>query len=321
MGDNLPDLIPDPSATALIELVLRGRNARTVAAYQGDYDDFGRFLGLGPRAGGRALDTLVAMTAPAAHMWVLGYRASLTELGRAPATIKRRLAALRAAVKLARQLARISWTLEVEAPRVESYRDTRGPGRAGWLAILEAAQRQATTDRGRRNLAIVRLLHDLALRRAEVVSLDSTDVDLPRSAVSILGKGRTGREILTLPPATRAVLLDWLAARGDWPGPLFVRLIAARHLDPRGRIALKTVNHILGILSRAARLSTPCRPHGLRHEAITRALDLTGGDVRSVQRFSRHKNLDVLMVYDDARRDLGGDVARLVADDVSNPKT
>lgn len=53
------------------------------------------------------------------------------------------------------------------------------------------------------------------------------------------------------------------------------------------------------------------RPHGLRHSAITEALDLTG-DVRKVQRFSRHKNLAVLMVYDDNRRDLGGEVARLL---------
>jgi integrase/recombinase XerC len=54
------------------------------------------------------------------------------------------------------------------------------------------------------------------------------------------------------------------------------------------------------------------RPHGLRHAAITAALDLTG-DLRAVQRFSRHKDVRTLTVYDDNRQDLGGDVARRVA--------
>ena len=56
------------------------------------------------------------------------------------------------------------------------------------------------------------------------------------------------------------------------------------------------------------------RPHGLRHASITAALDITGGDVRAVQRFSRHRNLTTLTVYDDNRLDLGGKVARLVAE-------
>jgi integrase/recombinase XerC len=52
------------------------------------------------------------------------------------------------------------------------------------------------------------------------------------------------------------------------------------------------------------------RPHGLRHAAITEALDLTRGDVRAVQRFSRHKNLQTVLRYDDNRLDLAGDIAR-----------
>ncbi len=40
-----------------------------------------------------------------------------------------------------------------------------------------------------------------------------------------------------------------------------------------------------------AELSKPVRPHGLRYQAITWALDLAGGEVRSVAQFSRHKYL------------------------------
>ena len=71
-------------------------------------------------------------------------------------------------------------------------------------------------------------------------------------------------------------------------------------------------------------------PHGLRHAAITEALDLTGGNVRPLprkppprfgeggwgvrsQRFSRHRDVRILERYDDNRRDLGGEVAKQVA--------
>ena len=57
----------------------------------------------------------------------------------------------------------------------------------------------------------------------------------------------------------------------------------------------------------------PSGPHGFRHLAITSALDLTKGDVRAAQKFSRHKDVRVLNTYDDNRQDLAGDVARLVA--------
>jgi integrase/recombinase XerC len=55
------------------------------------------------------------------------------------------------------------------------------------------------------------------------------------------------------------------------------------------------------------------RPHGLYHAAITHALDVTGGNVRRVQRFSRHRDLHTLTVYDNNGRDLGGEEAALVA--------
>jgi integrase/recombinase XerC len=46
---------------------------------------------------------------------------------------------------------------------------------------------------------------------------------------------------------------------------------------------------------------------------VTEALDATGGNVRMVQRFSRHKDLRGLTLYDDNRRGRGEAVARLVA--------
>jgi integrase/recombinase XerC len=53
----------------------------------------------------------------------------------------------------------------------------------------------------------------------------------------------------------------------------------------------------------------------LRHQGITRALDLAGDDVRKVRRFSRHAKLDTLLKYDDNRRDEAGALARMLGED------
>ena len=315
MADQLPapiSSVPPPAAVAvdLHAAALAGRNARTVRAYASDYRDFAAFLGAPSPAA--ALDALVAFGAGTANACALCYRHHLMGRHLAAATIARRLAALRAAVRLARQLGRCSFELEVDAPRAQSYRDTRGPGREGYLRVLEIARANAESAKGRRDLALVRLLHDVALRRAEVLALDVADIDLEASTVAIIGKGKTDRVPITLPGPTRAALADWLAVRGPDPGPAFVRLDGA---CPGARLTGRGLAKVIGTLGRRAGLARPLRPHGLRHQGITRCIDKTGGNVREVRKFSRHAKVETLLTYDDNRADVAGSVAALVADD------
>ena len=75
----------------------------------------------------------------------------------------------------------------------------------------------------------------------------------------------------------------------------------------RRSLAESTVNVVLGLA-----VGLVARPHGLRHAAITAALDATNGNTRAVQKFSRHRKLETLSLYDDSRTDLGGQVAALI---------
>ena len=70
----------------------------------------------------------------------------------------------------------------------------------------------------------------------------------------------------------------------------------------------------LTVVYRDGRPCKPRTPHGLRHTAITAALDVSGGDVRAAARFSRHADGRTLQRYDDNRTDLGGELARRVAE-------
>jgi integrase/recombinase XerC len=63
----------------------------------------------------------------------------------------------------------------------------------------------------------------------------------------------------------------------------------------------------------AASVGVKARPHGLRHAAITAALDAVNGDVRKTAKFSRHRDWRMLGPYYDEWKDDAGEVAGRVA--------
>lgn len=291
-------------AAALVERFLAGRTDSTRDAYKRDVEDFATWMGAEPA---EAVAQLLASRPGDANALVLDYANQLREAGRSSATINRHLAALRSLVKMARMLGLVSWSIEVSGDKVQRYRDTRGPGLHGVRRLVAHVSDQEG-DKAVRDRAIIRLLHDLALRRGEVASLDLEHVDLGAVTVSILGKGRKGRELLTLPPETAAALDDWIDARGGEPGALFINFDRAGKGE---RLTATSVYRIVRVLGDQAGVRV--RPHGLRHSAITTVLDLSHGDLRVAQRFSRHLDVRTLIAYDDNREDLGGKMARMVA--------
>jgi integrase/recombinase XerC len=285
--------------------------------------DFAHFLAFDSEYG--AMEALISSTHATANRLALSYRNMMHKRGLSSATISLRLAALRSMVRYARQIGCCSFALDVEAPRVVSYRDCKGPGLDGRRSLTSKAKALASDKAGKRNLALIRMMHDLGLRRGECVALDLADVDLGAKTVSIVGKGKTDKEAVSLTsgPALDA-LTAWIECRGDAPGPLFICLNrTVTSVNEAGELVVKryqrmsgdAVGNMVSSMGEKAGLSRRVRAHGLRHQGITRALDLSGGDVRKVQRFSRHAKLETLMRYDDARRDEFGAVSKMLGED------
>lgn len=293
-------------AAHVLAVFLAGRNARTQRAYRQDLDDFRTFVQAATLDD--AVEMLLSYGHGPANELGLAYKAHLVERQLTAATVNHRLAALRALVKLARTLGLVLWALEVENVPATPYRDTRGPGRQGFRQLLDAvASNNVAKDC--RDRAMLRLLYDLGLRRGEVVGLDLEDFDAVAKRLAILGKGRSQKERLTVPEPTHAAVVAWLDARGSMPGPLFTNFDRAAKGQ---RLTGTSLYRIVRDLGKRAGLTV--RPHGLRHAAITEALELTDGNVRAVQQFSRHRDVRILLLYDDNRRDLAGEVAALVAE-------
>jgi len=296
--------------SALLDLFLSGRRERTIRAYKADLADFMKFLQVVSIQ--ESAVRFLKGSHGQANALAYSYRGYLINRGLQPSTINRRLSALRSLAKLARTVGLIPWSVDVENVRGWQYRDTRGPGREGYRELLVGADAEREPMRSR-DIAILHLLYDLALKRESVSLLDMDDVDVEDGVIAVSVKGREEQEIRTLPDETRAVIRQWIAVRGDHPGPVFVNFDRARKGD--GRLSGTSIYRIVSGLGK--RVGVTARPHGLRHAAITEALDLTGGDVRAVARFSGHRKIETLMIYDDNRQDIAGDVARLVASNTS----
>jgi integrase/recombinase XerC len=347
---------PSQGVDDVLKAFLDRRNPRTLRAYDRDLADFAWFCRASDARAAVAM--LLDLPHGRANQLALAYKANMekrprpdkpkrpdgtAEIGLASATIARRLAALRACVKMARTLGVVWWALEVTNPEVVAYRETKGPGAKGWRAMVEKARDHVEKARARvekararvenvceidraenglkraiRDMAVLRTLHDLALRRGELVAIGLVDLDLDAEppTVAIVGKGRTDKEPLTLPPRTRDALVAWLAVRGKEPGMLFTRCDNAAPDDSApGPLAGSSVFRLVRDLGKAAGLAKPTRPHGLRHAAITSAVTKFKGDYRRVKGFSRHANVQTVLRYDDKAKDESGEVAKAVSED------
>ena len=294
--------VPLPSAGDLFAEWLAGRKATTVQAYAGDVAAFARWAQEDGPA--QAVELLLAAGPAGANRIAHAWRASMVEAELAPATINRRLSALRSLVELAGRLGVVVWSIKVEGVKSRSYRDVRGPGVPAVRAMVEHLE-ASTGPKAVRDRALVRLMFDRGLRRGEVVALDLADVDLARGAVRVIGKGRTEAEWLTVGRKACEAVAAWIEVRGDEPGPLFLNMDRA---GKGGRLTGRSVARIVAELGQDVRVGT-VRPHGLRHTAITQVLDMTNGDVRQAREFSRHADVRVLVRYDDSRADVGGQLA------------
>src|SRR5689334_15981346 len=98
---------------------LAGRSPHTLRAYGADLEAFAAYLG--ESSPGAALSRLISLPAGGGNGLLLAYRAHMIDAGLTPATINRRLAAIRSALKLARTLGLTLWAPEIRGLKVEAY--------------------------------------------------------------------------------------------------------------------------------------------------------------------------------------------------------
>jgi integrase/recombinase XerC len=329
-----PALSTTPPVPDVLALLLDDkRSPETRRAYESDLRDFFQST-LSSEPSPEIVRSFLAQTPPQLALQIAGYKSTLRGHGKSEATINRRLAAIKSLLKFAYRLGYCATDGRglVDTEKAKSYRDTRGVDLKTLRKLVKLphenfAKHHACISTNvyiysantyipvaqikcARDTALLTLLAENALRRAEVVKLNCGDFDPGTRSLWILGKGRgSQKERITLSDGCCAAIGAYLALHGTCEPhePLF------RNLDRRGdvrgqRLTADGLYAIVGEYGRAVGVPN-LTPHKLRHSSLTLALDMTNGDVRKVQKLSRHANLKTLQIYDDAREDFQGEMS------------
>jgi integrase/recombinase XerC len=144
----------------------------------------------------------------------------------------------------------------------------------------------------RRDTAIIRMLFDTGIRRAELANLSLDDVDLDNDEITVLGKGRRTRT-LDLSSKTAQAVDRYLRTRMSHPQASSPRLWLAD--QGRGPMTDNGIGQMLARRSRQAGLGR-INPHRLRHTAVDAWLK-NGGSEGDAMRLFGWKSRQMLTRY------------------------
>ncbi|QFS52761.1 tyrosine-type recombinase/integrase [Nostoc sphaeroides] len=295
-------------------LLTQKRSEHTRRAYSHDLRNFFSLIAPGRELTSDLAREFLSLSKTQAIAVVVAYRNHLFEQGLAPATINRRISAIKSLVEMGQIFDICNYDLEViKNEKVRPYRDTKGIEVPEVIKLFEAIDTSSLG--GKRDYSIMRLLWSNALRRGEIPSLDVKHFKYARCQIEVSGKGRNGeRELVTISQKTAASISDWLQASNaaDKPNePIFISLDPVRFGN---RLTGEAIRLIVIKYCKLAGIEKQMSPHRVRHSAITEALNQNNGNIRATQKLSRHSDPRTVIIYDDNRVDLQGVLTRQLDD-------
>jgi site-specific recombinase XerD len=264
------------------DLRARGSAERTRRAYGVDLGGFAEWAGeqgLGP--------------GEVRYRDVRRFGAGLSNAGAAPATVARKLAAIRGLY---------GYLVRVEEVGANPAELVSSPKRSEKLPTVLSTEQMRTlleriparTPLELRDRAMLELAYSCGLRCEEIVNLDEGALDFETEQLRVLGKGQKERLLPVGEPAQKALRRYLEKGR---------RALLA---DPREqalflsksgrRLSNSDVTRRLGLWTREAALAAGISPHALRHSFATHLLE-GGADLRTIQELLGHASISTTQVY------------------------
>jgi integrase/recombinase XerC/integrase/recombinase XerD len=271
-------------AVAAFDRDMRARSlaVRTRRAYAVDLRQFVEWAKAGGLEPGRVR-----------HRDVRRYGAGLSAEGSAPATVARKLAAVRGLFDF---MVRIEAIGQNPADLVSSpKREQKLPRLLSGEQLRELLERiPARTPLQLRDRAMLELAYSCGLRCEEIVSLDLGSFDFETEQLRVLGKGSKERLLPVGEPAQRALRRYLERGRHALAGSGRER---ALFLSKSGRrLSNSDVTRRLGLWVREAAIGGGVSPHALRHSFATHMLE-GGADLRTIQELLGHASISTTQVY------------------------
>ena len=245
-----------------------------------------------------------------AEFELIAYRQHMVANGRRPATINRRLDALRRLCRWAQGAGVMTANVarDVRPMRTERNKQPAGMTDMEIHGLLRAAG-ASTHGHAARNYALVQLMLQAGLRVGEVATLQVSDLTLNDRSGSVRirhGKGLKARDVPLNATARRALrqYLDTRQAAGQ-PDMLFI--------SGRGTpMPVRSIQAVITGLARRARLKRmPVSAHTLRHNFALGYLRDNPGKLVELGSLLGHDSLDTTAIYTrPSRDDLAADLER-----------
>jgi integrase/recombinase XerD len=260
----------------------RGASRNTLSAYRRDLTDFTEFLNNYHRSVRRAgPDDIV------------GYLERLRTRGLRPASVARRISALRG---LYRHLVREGALQRDPTEHLEAPRRARALPRTLSREIVAALVESPdlTAPRGVRDRAVLELLYATGMRASECLGLTLDDVNLSAGYVVCTGKGSKQRLV---PVGGEAAQWVDRYVRDVRPRDTRARDSGRLFVNPRGgRLSRQSLWTIVRRAAARAGLRQRISPHVLRHSFASHLLE-GGADLCSIQAMLGHADIATTQIY------------------------
>ena len=264
------------------DLHARGAAERTRRAYGVDLGGFAEW------AGEQGLDP-----GDVRYRDVRRYGAGLANAGAAPATVARKLAAIRGLYGFLVRTEKVGANpAELVSSPKRSEKLPRVLTTEQMRSLLERIP--ARTPLELRDRAMLELAYSCGLRCEEIVNLDEGALDFETEQLRVLGKGSKERLLPVGEPAQQALRRYLEKGR---------RALA---VDPRERalflsksgrrLSNSDVTRRLGLWTRETALAAGVSPHSLRHSFATHLLE-GGADLRTIQELLGHSSISTTEIY------------------------
>ena len=256
----------------------------TIKAYERDLQLFQVFseITFGTRALNEVSYSLI-------RSWII----LLVDQGKSNVTINRKIASLNAYYNFALKSGQIAQSPLLGHKSLKVQRKIALPFSEKEMDELFSKIPFPDNFEGSRDRLIVALLYATGMRRAELIGLQTFQVDMGVLQIKVLGK-RNKERVIPLIPSLVPLINAYLSQRMSLP-----KRIDDTHffLLPSGKklyetLVYRVINHYFGLVSTKVKKS----PHMLRHTFATHLLN-RGADMQSVKELLGHASLASTQVY------------------------
>jgi integrase/recombinase XerC len=268
----------ESSAKYLAELARRGASQHTIRNYASDLEQFAVFF----EPPGEIAPAVEDLDLPLMREWLAG----LYDQGLNAASVRRKLAAVRAMFKFLRQegILEHSVAARLRSPKIrQRLPDVMSAEKTNNL-IDEVEKLDKTRD-----LALLELLYGCGIRVSELVGINLADLSFSDGWLRVRGKGNKERQVPVL-ARSQAAVERYLELRPQTKE-------TALFLNSRGqRLGDRQVRRLVKMYALLATGDSTVHPHSFRHAYATHLLS-DGADLRAIQELLGHARLSTTQKY------------------------